>query len=166
MLTHVCNYFELYPPSCPAKLVVSMEAFNSPQAQFINLAFLSLLNLMDLINLHHHRHNNHHSNNHHQKLKMNNPPKIIQLESRENAQLVSLHLLHIVIHTARLLKYQYCLRSMVRCPSFCPRSPKPSTKIESIHPTTTCWSCCPIVRASCWRRPLLNSRGLCSAGAK
>jgi hypothetical protein len=155
--------FYLYPPSCPARLVVSMEAFNFPQAQFISLAFLSL-NLMNLLNLpkfHHHRL----SNNHHQKLKMKRL-KIIQLESQENPQLVSLHLLHIVIHTARLLKYQYCLRSMVRCPSFCPRSPKPSPKSEGICPTTACWSCCPIVCTSCGRRPFLDSRGLCSAGAK
>lgn len=153
----------MYTSSCPAKLVVSTEAFNSPQAQFINLAFLSL-NLMNLLNLPKFRHH-YHSKNHHQKLKMSRP-KIIQLESQENLQLVSLHLLHIVIHTARLLKYQYCLRSMVRCPSFCSRSPKPSPKSESIRPTTASWSCCSIVCASRGRRPLLDSRGVCSAGAK
>jgi hypothetical protein len=164
MLTHVCNYsFDLYPPSCPAKLVVSTGASNSPQAQFINLAFLSLnlMNLLNLPKLYHH----HHSNNHHQKLKMNHP-KIIQLESQENPQLVSLYLLHIVIHTACLLKYQYCLRSVVRCPSFCSCSPKPSSKIESFRPTTACWSCCPIGCASCGRWSLLNSRGVRSTSAK
>lgn len=155
--------FYLYPPSCPAKLVVSMEAFNSPQAQFINLAFLSLylMNLLILSKFCHH----HFSNNHYQKLKMNYL-KIIRLESQENLQLVSLHLLHIVIHTARLLKYQYCFRSVVRCPSFCSSSPKPSPKSEGIRPTTACWSCCLIVCASCGRRPLLDSCGLCSASVK
>jgi len=55
---------------------------------------------------------------------------------------------------------------MVRCPGFCPRSPKPNPKIESIRATTACWSRCPLIRASYGHRPLLNSRGLCSTSAK
>jgi hypothetical protein len=154
--------FVVVPPSCPAKLVASTEAFSSPQDQFFNLPFLNLLNLMNHPNLLLHHHCN---NSHRQKLKVNHP-RIIQLESQENPQLVSLHLLHIVIHTTCLLKYQYYLRSMVRCPSFCSRSPKPSPKIEGIRPTTARRSCCSLISASCRHRPLLNSRGFCSTSAK
>jgi len=75
-----------------------MEASSSPQAQSINLtSLIPLLKPMKYPSLH-----RRHRGKHYQKLKVNHPKIILlQLELQENPQLVSLHLLHIVIHTAR-----------------------------------------------------------------